>query len=291
METGVSGSVDQQTERELAMRLFSAVLALSLCGCTFVPPGEVGIKVNSYGQQKGVEDFPLKTGRVWYNPMTEDIYRFPTFMQNRSWSGANSITFNSVEGAQITADIGLNYSLNAEKVPELFIKHRQTIDHITDNYVRNKVRDTFNRVSGSYKAVEIFGSAKQKMLDEVKVQLEKSLEGQAFLIDSISFIGSPRGDSQVMESINQVISATQRAVQAEEMVRQKKAEAEQKIAEAEGQAQSIQKVAEAQAQANKKVMESLTPELLRYKLIEKWDGVAPRVMGEGGQLLLNVDTK
>lgn len=94
-----------------------------------------------------------------------------------------------------------------------------------------------------------------------------------------------------MESINQVISATQRAVQAEEMVRQKKAEADQKIAEAEGQAQSILKVAEAQAQANKKVMESLTPELLKYKLIEKWDGVAPRVLGEGGQLFLNIDAK
>ena len=32
------------------------------------PSGTV-IKVNLYGNQRGVEDFPIRTGRVWFNPV------------------------------------------------------------------------------------------------------------------------------------------------------------------------------------------------------------------------------
>lgn len=281
------------------------LLLVALCcpgcaGCTYVPPGYVGIKVNSYGHQRGPEDFPVSTGRVWFNPFTETVYTFPTYMQNRAWTAERTegspvdeaITFNSVEGAQISADVGLNYSLDGEQVPSLFVKHRQTIDHITDTYLRNQVRDAFNRVAGNYKAVEIFGSSKQAVLDAVKVELEHRLEGQAFVIDNVSFIGSPRGDNQVMQSINQVIEATQQAVRAEAMVRQKTAEAEQAVAAAKGEAEAILAVAEAQAQANQKIAESVTPSLIHYKLLEKWDGVAPRVMGgDAGQLLFQIDAK
>lgn len=41
-----------------------ALSLLLLVGCTRIPPGYVGIKVNMYGSQKGVADFPLQTGRV-----------------------------------------------------------------------------------------------------------------------------------------------------------------------------------------------------------------------------------
>ena len=46
-------------------------------GCTYIPPGYVGIKVNLYGSQRGVQDIPVLTGRVIYNPWTEKIYGVP----------------------------------------------------------------------------------------------------------------------------------------------------------------------------------------------------------------------
>ena len=53
------------------------VLAGLLTGtgvCTKVEPGYVGIKVDNWGSQKGVQDYPLKTDMVIYNPLTEDMY-------------------------------------------------------------------------------------------------------------------------------------------------------------------------------------------------------------------------
>lgn len=267
-------------------------LMLFLTGCTYVEPGYVGIRVNMYGTQKGVEDFPIQVGRVWYNPWTEDIYIYPTFIQNAAWTddgeysdNNQSITFNSIEGAQINANIGLSYAMQQEKVPNNFIKFRTSIDNITATYLRTKVRDAFNRIGGKYKAVEIFGERKQELLDEVKSLLVSELIDDGFEIDTISFIGSPRADERVMASINQVIEATQLALQAENKVRQVEAEAKQKIAEAEGRAQSILKVAEAQAEANRKLVESVTPTLIQYQMMEKWDGVAPRVIGNSDFML------
>src|SRR5262245_21891316 len=98
----------------MVKNLICAFGILFLTGCTFIEPGYVGIKVNSFGNQKGVEDFPLQTGRVPYNPFTESIYEFPTFMQNRSWTLDNreGFTFSTKEGAKIAASVGLNYSLD-----------------------------------------------------------------------------------------------------------------------------------------------------------------------------------
>ncbi len=262
------------------------MVAPGCAGCTRVEPGYVGIKVNMYGTQKGVEDFPLLAGRVWYNPFTEEVYTYPTFMQNMSWTEREAITFNSIEGSSITADVGVNYTLNAEQVPHLFIEFRQDINAITHGYLRNQVRDAFGRVAGTYKAIEIFGEKKQSLLDAVKADLIHKLKEKGFVLDTVSFMSAPRADERVMQSINSVIEATQKAIEAENKVRQVEAEAMQDVAKAEGKAKSILTEAKAQAEANKLLTESITPELVRYRMLEKWDGVAPRFVGADASILL-----
>lgn len=279
----------------LSMMLCTALMFAS--GCTRVEPGWVGIKVNMYGSQKGVEDFPLKTGRVFYNPFTEEVYEYPTFMQNQAWTETategspnnEAITFNSVEGSSITVDVGLNYTIDPELVPHMFIEFRQSVDTITHGYLRNQVRDAFNRVAGQYKAIEIFGEKKQALLDAVKADLDHKLREKGFLLDTVSFISAPRADAEVMRSITLVIKATQDAIAAENMVRQVEAEAKQAKAKADGVASAILAEAEAQAKANTLVNATLTPQLIQYKLLEQWDGVAPKVLGTDSNLLLNMD--
>jgi regulator of protease activity HflC (stomatin/prohibitin superfamily) len=286
----------------LAKTLLLGALLCSplLTGCyTYVEPGFVGITVDCYGDEKGVQDYVLETGRVWYNPWTEVVYEYPTYMQNRVWSGnmleggltGGPLTFNSSEGATITADVGLNYTLNRDKVPALFVEFRKELDVITDSYLRNQVRDAFNMVGGQYKAMDIFGGRKQEFLDEVKRNLETKLGERAFQIDSISIIGSPRAEDRVMASINAGVEATQRAIEAENKVRQIEAEAQQAIAKAKGEAESELTRAKAAAEANQLVAKSLTPALVQYKLLEKWDGTAPKVMGGETGMLLNMSAE
>lgn len=271
-----------------------AIVGMSTIGCDYVEPGYVAIKVNLYGDEKGVDDIPLETGRIWYNKWTQRVYDYPTFMQTRAWTDdvnegsplQEGITFNSSEGAVVTADVALNYSVEPSLVPVMFKKFRQTIEVITSTYLRNQVRDAFNRVAGEYKAIDIFGEGKNAMLDAVQKELVDKLGPFGFNIDSVSFIGSPRAEPRVMQSISSVIEATQRAAEAENKVRQIEAEAKQEIARADGEAQSIQRVAEARAAANEVINASLTPELIEYKRIEQWDGKLPTFVGgaSGGGL-------
>lgn len=276
----------------MVRKIVGIIALVALTGCTYVEPGYVGIRVNFYGSQKGVEDFPLCTGRVVYNPWTEDIYKYPTFMQNKTWGGDEdpeaNLSFNSSEGAKITAPIALNYTLVAEKVPAMFVDFRQPLEVVTDTYLKAQVQNALNRAGGKFKAVDLFGGEKQAMLDAVRDILNERLASRGFNIDSVAFAGSPTADDRVMTSINSVIEATQRAIEAENKVRQVRAEAEQEVEKANGAAAAILTRAKAEAEANVTVSKSITPELIRYEALKKWDGVAPKVLGSDAQMLMSL---
>jgi regulator of protease activity HflC (stomatin/prohibitin superfamily) len=275
-------------------------LVVSTSGCETIQPGYVGIKVNLWGDQKGVEQLPLLTGRVTYNPVSEHIYTFPTFIQNAVWTASphegkpidESITFNSVEGSAVNADIALAYSFVAEKVPHLFVEFRKDAEEITHGYMRNQVRDSFSRFASVIKVTDIFGQKKQELLVSVKEDLNKALSGKGFRFDMISFVGALRVDKKVEESINAVISASQRAIEAQNKVLQSKAEADQQIEKARGEAESkilqadaeaksILAKAKAQAEANRLQSQSLNANLLQWNALQKWDGRLPQYTAGG----------
>ena len=280
------------------IKVFLPVMLLLFSGfsCTKIEPGYAGIKVNLYGSQKGVEDFPLRVGRVWFNPFTENVYKFPTFLQTIVWTkdetegspNDDSITFNSTEGAIINADISLSYGFIEEKVPYLFIEFRKDADEITKVYTRSKVRDAFSRSASMMKVVDIFGVKKQELLNAVKTNLEKELSPKGFRFDMISFVGALRVDENVSKSISATIQATQRAIEAENKVRQATAEADQKIETARGTAESLLIVAKAQAEANKIVAASVTGELIQWQATKQWNGVLPQVTGSGSIPMVNL---
>ena len=255
---------------------------------SIVEPGYVGIKVNLYGEKKGVQDYTLRTGAVWYSRVSEQVYEFPTFMQNAVWTKSSdegspideSVTFNSSEGAVVNTDVALSYQIQAEKVPNIFVELRQDADYITHTYMRGKTRDALNRIASTMKVTDIFGEGKQRLLLETKKELERELGHKGFVIDMIAFVGEMRVDPKVEESINMTISASQKAIEAQNKVVQSKAEADQKIEEARGEAESITLVAKAKADANRILTESLSKELLQYEALQRWDGVLPRVTGD-----------
>lgn len=273
--------------------LFFVCVSIMSTGCyTVIKPGYVGIKVNQNGSQKGPEDFPVLTGRIWYNPWLSSVYDYPTFMQNTVWDKNERISFNTAQGSKISCDVALSYTLNPERVPYVFVKHRNELEHITHNYLRNKVRDAINKHSAEYTAIEALSNKTQEIITRALQELKEVLEPEGFMIDTLSFVSAPEPEDQnVKNSISQVISSTQNAIQAENKVKQIEAEARQQIAKAEGEAQSILLEAKAQAEANKILAASITPEFIRYKMLEKWDGVAPKVVGSEAGMMFNMEMK
>lgn len=289
-----------------------ALITLSmtaLTGCwTTVEPGYVGIKVNKHGNQRGVEDFPISTGRVMLNPFTETVYVFPTFMQRVPWTKSStegshndeSITFNSSEGASINVDVAFAGSFAAESVPHIFVEFRKSAALIVDGWVRDRVRNCLNEAGSTRKAVMILGEGKMSFLKDANTCVGTAVAQKGFEFDSISLLGEARVSDNVRASIDRVIQQTQAALAAEAKVRQTEAEARQvaataegerqkRVAEAQGDAEATLTRATATAEGNRLVSESLTAQLIEYKALEVWNGILPTYTGGGAVPFLNLN--
>jgi len=73
--------------------------------------------------------------------------------------------------------------------------------------------------------------------------------------------------------------AQQQVETQKQVLAQREIEARQKVATAKGEAESILVVAQGQAKANDALSRSISPILVQYKGIEKWNGILPQVSG------------
>src|SRR5579859_1277684 len=148
-------SVDGPGAMRAVRRLFLlgvVVLAVLYVGCsatTRVDAGHVGIRVKLAGSDRGVQDMPVVTGWVFYNPLTEQIVLFPTSVQNVVWTASphegqpfdESITFSSSEGVNVNTDVGLSFHIESSLAPRLYARFRlNDLDVLSDGYMRNTVR-------------------------------------------------------------------------------------------------------------------------------------------------------
>lgn len=261
----------------------ASLLALSLAACDKVPVGAVGIKVSSLGTDKGVENEVLGTGWYWVG-MTKTLYTFPTYMQTRKWEGNEDFVFQTVEGLVVHAPISISYSVEPDKVPTLFQTYRKGLDEITNLYIHNIIRDALV-IAGSTKSIDdVYGAGKAEILAEVQKMVADKIGPLGIHVDQISLVGQFDLPETVVNSINAKIQATQQAQQRENEVATATAEAQKAVAVAKGEADSRTLKAIAEAKANQIISQSLTPELVHYQEVLRWNGSRCLSMcGESGK--------
>lgn len=265
------------------------LLATTLVACDKVPAGNVGVKVYLLGGDKGVDSEELGVGRYWIG-FNEELYLFPTFMQNYEWtadsrSGSEtdeSLTFQTADGNTANADVGISYSIDPNRVTDIYQMYRRGVDEITDTFLRNMVRDSLVRLASVKNIEYVYGAGKAELIAAVEADVAAQVGPIGINIDKIYWLGEIRLPEEIKASINAKNAATQKAQQRLNEVQQSKAEADKKIEEARGEAESILRVAEAQAKANKILAESITSDLVQYRALEKWDGKLPTTMLPNG---------
>jgi regulator of protease activity HflC (stomatin/prohibitin superfamily) len=311
MANRFDSSFDMGTIRRIFF-LLTAIVVVSVVSCsasTRIDAGHVGIRVKLAGSDRGIQDMPVVTGWVFYNPLTEQIVIFPTSVQNIVWTQSphegravdESITFSSSEGVNINADVGLSFHIDPSLAPKLYGRFRQNdLLALADGYVRNTVREAFNDVASRMPVQEIYGSGKSKMLADVVANCRAVLGKDGFVIDQLTINGTLRLPQNVADAINRAMEATQNAIQSENRVRQVKAEAEQAITQAHGAAEAARQKAQgdgdarlinarAEAKANEIIRLSTTPAILQYRALEHWDGKLPMYQAGGALPLLTFD--
>lgn len=263
-----------------------ACLSLLSMACQKVPAGHVGVKVYLLGTEKGVDHEVLGVGRYWIG-VNEELYLFPTFKQNFVWTkdateGSptdESIDFQTKEGLSVNTDVGITYSIEQDKVSTVFQSYRRGVEEITDIFLRNQVRDAFNKVGSTMPMEAVYGEGKQELLRRVEDKVKEQVGPLGIKLEAVYLVGRLRLPSTVETSINAKLEATQKAQQRENELREAEAAARKAVASAQGEADAILLRAKAQALANQTLARSLTRELIEYERTQKWDGKLPQVSG------------
>ena len=259
-------------------------LVVLYSSCERIDAGHVGVKVNQYGDNKGVDDVVAVTGMVFYNPFTTAIYEFPTFIQHKEYKGENSFIVNSKDGSEFNVSPIMNYSVQRDKVPAIFSKYRRPLEDIEEGFLKTAVYDAFRLATNKYTADELISN---RAIFEVEVRrlLDGQLLKEGFTINQFtSNLIYPETFKKSIEAKN---NAVQAALRAENEVKTAEAQANIKVATAEGNAQAMLTSAKAEAESNRMKQQTLTPLLLQLEYINKWDGKLP-VYGEVPQMFKNI---
>jgi regulator of protease activity HflC (stomatin/prohibitin superfamily) len=267
--------------------IFTLFLVAILAGCSKVPSGNVGIKVYLLGGAKGVDTETLGVGRYWIG-MNEELHIFPTYSQTVTWGAEDDeqIAFQTREGMQVNADIGMTYSIAPDKVPLVFQKYRRGIEEITDVYLRNMVRDALVTVAGG-KAVEaVYGEGKSGIIKQVEEIVRSQVAPFGINIERVYWVGAVRLPEQMINALNAKLQATQMAEQRRNEVEQAKAEAQKERERAQGDADAKLTLAKAEAESIKLKAAALreNADVATLNAIEKWDGKLPTYMAQGTPL-------
>lgn len=259
-----------------------------------VPAGYVGVKVNLLGGDKGVDVQPVGPGRHFVG-WNQELHKFPTFTQTTEWTadsrpgseGDESVTFQTAEGMKINADIGLTYSIDPTRAAELFQRYRKGIDEITDQYLRNYVRDALNAVCSTKKVEDAYGVGKEQIIKEVEARVRDQVATYGINVERIFPLSDFRLPSDVVARLNEKIQRIQQAEAKEYQVREAIAEANFQRETAKGIADSKLIQAEGEARALDIIGKALAanPTLIQYESVKKWDGVLPQVSSGAGMIM------
>ncbi len=286
------------------------VVALLALGALFsawrtIEPGYVGIVFDKASRRV---TNTLDPGWVFINPFTQSITRYPVGVQTLVMvrenqegrvQGDDSVQVGSSDNQAMHADVSIQYSVERNKAALLYQTWAGApIERIEENLVRQVTRSALNDIASQYSWEDIYGEKRIEYTQKVSAEVARRFAEKYVKFESLNLRGWHLPEN-LQKVIEQKIAAQQAAEQQEFALKQARVKAEQDRVEAEGRANALREQAQgeadatkiravAQSEANKQLAQSLTPELIRYQQLQRWDGKLPVFNGGGATPLVDV---
>lgn len=244
--------------------LIAFIGMISLSSCERIDAGHEGIKVSLYGDDKGVGEAALVTGKVWYNPFTTEIYEYPTYVRTVDYA---PFTVNAQDGSEFTVDPTVSLKIMDGKSPEVFKKYRKQLDDVITGTLLNYVKDAFRIQLNSF-TTDYIVSHRDSIEKSIEKHLSEALHKENFQLEQLT--SGLKYPQTIVDAVNAKNKAVQEAMRVQNEVAVAKAEAEKLIV-----------AAKAEKEANQLREQALTPAILEKMWIEKWNGTVPTVITGG----------
>ncbi len=247
--------------------LLIIILILGWSTFVIVPAGHRGV-VLWWGS---VEKRIMGEGLNFIVPVAERVIKVDVKVQPHPFK---EIDASSKEYQNVKMTGMMNFHIDPAYVNDLYQK--VGLD-FADKVIDPAFNDFVKEVVPTYPIGEILPK-REEIRKRAMTKLGDNLARYHIIVDDIYFANirfSPEYEGAIeAKQVAQQQVETQRQVLA-----QREIEAQQKVATAKGEAESILVVAQGQAKANDALSRSITPILVQYKGIEKWNGILPQVSG------------
>ena len=228
-----------------------------------VPQGNVSVMYTT----DGVSDKTLSAGWHLVSPVTHTT-DYPIRTQTKEYKGLNVAT---KDGKSLKMSIAINYHVEPNKVVSIYNKFGNAdIEALENGFLKTRVQDGLRQSLSKYTVIEAFGVKAGEIKKDTFDGLLKRLNKEGFIIEDIA-LSSPEADSATQKAIDERVKANQELERAKTDLEIAKRNAEKKKVEAEGE-----------SRANKILNDSLTENLIKKKMIDKWDGTQPITIGGEG---------
>jgi len=280
--------------RILLPALVILIAAFTILGSltVIIESGHVGV-VRTFG---AVQPEALPEGLHFKKPFVDQVEQ----MDIRLTASHAKATAASKDLQTVTTEVTTQYSLNGELAP-LTYQRIGNLGKVSASLVEPGIQECVKAVTAKFTAEELV--TKREM---VKLQIQQALE--AFLNHTLKEKGVAGAivianvaitdfdfSAEFNRAIESKVKVEQQALQAKNekimRVTQAEASAAERQLSADAEAYSTTVQSKARAEAIQREAEALkqSPELIKLRTVEKWDGVLPRISGGGAVPFVNVD--
>lgn len=236
------------------------IVLLAISGTiAIVPAGHRGV-VLYIG---AVENRVLEEGLHFIAPFIESY----KIMEVRTQKYEVNCESASQDLMDVRTTVAINYHIDPASVNLIYQK---LSENYQDRVIAPQVQEVVKAVTAKYNAEGLI-QTRENVKHDIDVLLKERMLERDIFVETISIT-----NFVFPQAFNDAITAKQtqiqRALEAENKVKESEARAKQIVAEAQGQAESIRLI-------NEQLKKS--PDYLKLKALEKWNGILPQFMGSG----------
>lgn len=185
------------------------------------------------------------------------------------------VTASVANGAQANLDVSVIYSIDADKVEDLYKQYRSQ-ENFTKQIVEKSILSEIREVPSQYSAVEFRGEKKGEATQKILGNISKALEPTGVKVNFVN-VQDVRYTEEVEKALKDVEVSNQNVQKQEAELRAAEVSAQQKVV-----------TAQAEAEANRLLSESLTPQIIQQRLIDAYKAGTVFVVPEGTNPLIQV---
>lgn len=242
-------------------------LALAASFWVVIPAGERGVWMR-FGQ---VQDKILAEGLHFVIPLVDSVETLSTRVQKQEIATEAA----SKDLQDVFSDVALNWHILPDRANGVYQQIGNEAD-IVRSIVNPAIEEVIKAVMAHYTAEQVITQR-----DQVKAEVDQGLRSRLapyhLAVDDVS-LTTIHFSQQFRNAVEAKQIAVQEAKQAEFIAQKALRQAEVEINLAQGT-----------AKAHQILQETLTPSILKYQALQKWDGRLPMITGEGTSTVIELD--